>query len=172
VFVEWSCVLDTLLSPRAAARKEILEGDGIDTAGADSLHIIESSLFVVCLDHVSPTTLRCGVCNRQRLQRPWAWRGAFLFCLFFVQELCQAGSVHVVCYMWCCFFYGVLLVVLFSAPLDLSELSCTILHGSSDVVSGMQGTSSLLCVCVCVRVCACVCVCVGVLVQRCALVRC
>ena len=74
--------------------------------------------------------------------------------------------MHVVCYMWCCFFTVCLLVVLFSAPLDLSELSCTILHGSSDVVSGMQGTSSLLCVCVCVRVC------VGVLVQRCALVRC
>ncbi len=31
--------------------------DGIDTAGADSLHIVDSALFMVCLDHYSPHTL-------------------------------------------------------------------------------------------------------------------
>ena len=31
--------------------------DGIDTAGKDSLLIVDSSLFMVCLDHYSPHTL-------------------------------------------------------------------------------------------------------------------
>lgn len=34
-----------------------LSPDGVDTAGSDSLFVMDSALFVVCLDHVSPTTL-------------------------------------------------------------------------------------------------------------------
>lgn len=31
--------------------------DGLDSAGADSLYVMDSALFVVCLDHASPHTL-------------------------------------------------------------------------------------------------------------------
>ncbi len=62
---------------RAEVRKAIVDGDGVDTAGADSLHVVDSALFVLCLDHYSPHTL--------------------------------------------------------------SELSRTILHGTSDVQGGLQG---------------------------------
>ena len=31
--------------------------DGLDSAGSDSLYVIDSALFAVCLDHVSPHTL-------------------------------------------------------------------------------------------------------------------
>ena len=35
----------------------LLCADGADAAGSDSLYVMDSALFVVCLDHVSPHTL-------------------------------------------------------------------------------------------------------------------
>ena len=45
------------ISPLVNVMSLLGVADGLDSAGSDSLYVIDSALFAVCLDHVSPHTL-------------------------------------------------------------------------------------------------------------------